>query len=144
MRKPPERPTIFLDRCLGTDDVAKALRACGVTVEVHDDHFKQDALDYHWLPVIARRGWVALTKDRRIKSRALERKTVIRERVAYFVLRGQNLKGAQMADAFCKALPRIERILRQYEPPIIATVTPSGHVKVDYGQRRGGIRRDHD
>ena len=39
----------FVDRSLGKHIVAQALRAAGARVEVHDDHFPQDATDVEWL-----------------------------------------------------------------------------------------------
>jgi hypothetical protein len=46
--KRPEAPTFFLDRSLGKNLVAEALRTAGVQVEVHDDHFAPDAKDEDW------------------------------------------------------------------------------------------------
>lgn len=40
--EPPEL-IFFLDRPLGKHKVAKALRAAGVRVEIHDDHFPPNA-----------------------------------------------------------------------------------------------------
>ena len=50
--KPPESPTFFLDRSLGRKTVAEALRAAGAKVEMHDDHFAQDATDETWLKTV--------------------------------------------------------------------------------------------
>lgn len=44
-----DRPTFYIDRCLGKS-VAAALRAAGADVRVHDDHFAQDARDEDWIP----------------------------------------------------------------------------------------------
>ena len=38
-----EEPVFFIDRSLGRRHVAQALRAAGAVVEIHDDHFPQDA-----------------------------------------------------------------------------------------------------
>lgn len=53
----------FLDRALESYDVRDALKAMGARVEMHRDHFKEDADDVEWLPTIARREWVILSKD---------------------------------------------------------------------------------
>lgn len=34
-----EAPTFFIDRCLGNKLIVETLRATGVSVEIHDDHF---------------------------------------------------------------------------------------------------------
>jgi predicted nuclease of predicted toxin-antitoxin system len=57
-----ERPTFFVDRCLGKT-VAERLRQAGAQIEIHDSHFAQDAADDDWIPEVSRRGWVILTKD---------------------------------------------------------------------------------
>jgi hypothetical protein len=49
------------------------LRAAGARVEVHIDHFPQDAADADWIPEVGRRGWVLITKDENIRRNPLER-----------------------------------------------------------------------
>jgi uncharacterized protein with PIN domain len=59
----------FLDRNLGTKQVAEALRQAGAIVEIHNDYFLPDANDEEWLPEVGKRGWIVLTKDDRIRYR---------------------------------------------------------------------------
>lgn len=73
MARPLPDPVLFLDECLGTKDVADALRSKGATVEVLLDHFPSGCPDQEWLPAVPRvlnlpeeeglTAWVALTKD---------------------------------------------------------------------------------
>jgi len=70
--KPPETPVFFLDRNLGRNKFSNILRAQGLRIEVHDDHFKPDASDPEWLSEVGERGWVVVTVDRRIRYRQLE------------------------------------------------------------------------
>ena len=72
LKPPPETPTLFLDRNLGKNIISARLRSEGVNVEVHDDHFAIDAPDEEWIGSVARRGWVAATKDRNILYRTHE------------------------------------------------------------------------
>ncbi len=72
MSLPPDEPTFLIDRSLGSRDVPEALRAAGALVEVHDDHFAQDAEDAVWLPAVGAQGWIVLTKDIRIRRHPLE------------------------------------------------------------------------
>lgn len=64
--QPP--PVLYLDRALGRHAVAAALRAASLTVEIHDDHFAQEARDVDWLPAVAVKGWVVLTKKAAVGS----------------------------------------------------------------------------
>ncbi|HKQ70975.1 MAG TPA: hypothetical protein VJT73_16630 [Polyangiaceae bacterium] len=64
----PEPYTFFIDRCLGTGDVVKALRDIDLTVRLHDAIYPtQDTPDEDWLRDVGSRGWVVLTKDGRIR-----------------------------------------------------------------------------
>lgn len=39
---------------------------------MHDDHFPPGAKDEDWLAQVGERGWIVLTKDRRIRYRHVE------------------------------------------------------------------------
>lgn len=94
-----DRPTFYVDRCLGKV-VVTALRAAGATVEAHDDHFAQDAPDERWIPDVAERGWVILTKDKNIRRRAGERETVVTAQARIITLTSGNMRGPVMAALF--------------------------------------------
>jgi hypothetical protein len=68
--RPLPDPVLFLDECLGTKDVAEALRSVGARVEALLDHFESGCPDEQWLPAVAKKlhsegssEWVVLTKD---------------------------------------------------------------------------------
>jgi PIN like domain len=65
--------TFFLDHQIGRYQVAEMLRAAGAKVEVHLDHFLGDMPDVEWIPEVARRRWVLITKDQNIRRNPLER-----------------------------------------------------------------------
>jgi uncharacterized protein with PIN domain len=87
------QPTFFIDRALGRKAVAEALRQAGAKVEVHDDHFSDRALDVEWLPIVAQRGWLILTKDDAIGRRLLERIAVASSGARVFILASGHLTG---------------------------------------------------
>lgn len=117
-----------MDRALGSGTVAGALREAACTVEVHDRHFHQAAKDADWLREVGRRGWVVLTKDRHIRTRRNELVTLLSAGVGAFVLTAADLGGAEMADAFVRALPRMRRIVTGQRRPFIARVSATGSV----------------
>ena len=129
--------TFFVDRSLGGAFVAGALRAAGHAVVVHDDEFRPDARDVDWLTTVGARGWVVLTKDARIRTNSLERETLLAANVAAFMLGRGDMKGPQMAATFLAAVPRMSRVLRRWDLPIVATVTAAGAVSVLYAH---GVR----
>jgi PIN like domain len=127
-RKPPEDLTFFLDRQLGRYKMAAILRAADLRVEVHDDHFAQDAKDNELLSAVSERGWI-FTRDERIRYRVAERKSLRRGTGRAFVLAAQgNLRAEMLAENLLKALPGIRRIIAQHNPPFLAKISRNGDV----------------
>jgi predicted nuclease of predicted toxin-antitoxin system len=124
------KPVFFLDRSLGKNRVATALRQAGVTLHIHDDHFSPDAKDEVWLAEAGQRGWVVLTKDHRIRYRHVERLALMKAGVAAFILTSGDLQGEEMAQIFVNALPRITRFLKNHTKPFIAKVAKDGSVSL--------------
>jgi hypothetical protein len=96
------RPEFFLDRSLA-GRVADALRAAGWNVRTHMEVYgpqDQEVEDVEWLELCGREGWVALTKDRRVRYRRYEIAAVRRHRVRAFALAGGNLRAADQARRF--------------------------------------------
>ena len=127
--KPPEPFTWFVDRSLGRKIVVD-LRAAGFHVEEHSAHFADDAPDAEWLAEAGRQGWVVLTKDKAVRRNALELAAIRTSGVACFSLGHGNLKAEQMAQAFIAARRRMEKAMRRFDPPMTASVTATGHVRV--------------
>ena len=100
-------------------------------MEIHDDHFGRDTDDSEWITAVAERGWVILTKDRRIRHRPLERSAVAAAKARMFVLTSGNLSGPEMATILCRHLERMSRISLSEAPPFIARVTATG-IRVEH------------
>ena len=118
----------FLDRSLGKHIVADALRQAGAAVEVHDNHFPQDARDEEWLRAVGERGWIVLTRDDHIRYRFHEWAALRQAGVRAFVLVRRSLSGPAMAAAFVQALPAMRSFVARYPAPFIARVTQAGNV----------------
>lgn len=128
----PHKPSVFfIDRSLGRKIIAGALRKAGEDVQVHDDHFPPDARDEEWLAEIGKRGWIALSKDTRIRYRANELKALRAAKVCAFVLTARgDLQGKEIAAIFVKALPAMKRLVAKTRPPFIAHVSRDGSVRL--------------
>jgi hypothetical protein len=83
---------ISLDR---TSKFPEILRAAGLRVERHADHFRHDAPDEEWLADIGNRDWIALTHDGRIRYKPNELATVMQNGVALLVVVGHALAAAK-------------------------------------------------
>jgi predicted nuclease of predicted toxin-antitoxin system len=130
-----DRPTFYVDRCVGKR-VPQALRAAGAQVEIHDDHFAQNAPDEQWIPDVAGRGWVILTKDKNIRRRAGEREAAVTAQARIITLTSGNMRGEDMANLFVGHLPEMEQLATTHPPPFVAILGPAGlHVL----SRPGGI-----
>lgn len=110
----------FTDRDLGKQ-FPEILRAAGLTVERHVDHFAHDTPDEEWLAEVGRQGWVAVTHDRRIRYKPNELGAVVRHQVSLLVIVGA-APYAELAYAFVATLPRVESFLARHTPPFIGKV----------------------
>jgi predicted nuclease of predicted toxin-antitoxin system len=136
-QEPPERPTFFIDRCLGDRVLAEGLRAQSLTVRIHKDHFAPDAKDEDWLREVGRRRWVVLTKDKMLRYRETEIAALLAAKVRAFVLTSGNLRADEMAEAFVKALPRMQRLLKKMKGPFVARVTRGGKADLLLASKKG-------
>jgi predicted nuclease of predicted toxin-antitoxin system len=99
-------------------------------VEIHDQHFARDEEDRVWLKTVGERGWVVLTKDKRLRYRPLEIAALRASHARVFVLTAGNLRGVEIASVFLAALPRICKVLHSLAGPFVAHVSQSGHVTI--------------
>jgi hypothetical protein len=114
------RRVYFTDRDLGKR-FGEILKAGGLTVERHADHFASDAPDEVWLADVGKRGWIALTYDQRIRYKPNERDAVMRHGVALLIIVGK-APFPDLAHAFVATIPRIEQFLASHRAPFIAKV----------------------
>jgi len=135
--------TLFLDENFGTTTVADTLRKAEIKVEVLADHFTPGTPDETWLPQVGKRGWVVVTKDKRIRHRQVEREALLGAGVTSFVLSSGEIDAKAMAAILIATYPRMRKLVRDYEPPFIATVYPTGSVKMlTDPARRADVRKE--
>jgi predicted nuclease of predicted toxin-antitoxin system len=127
--KPLEDPVFFLDRNLGKK-LAKAMRAEGCSVEIHDDHFAQDTEDIEWLREGGKRGWIFVTKDQNISRNKLEVVRLLESGSPAFVFTAGSVTSRELGRAFAVALPEIKKFLGRFSWPFIATITLAGRVQI--------------
>ena len=122
--RPPEPLTLFLDESLDSDSIAKALESAGVTVERLTKHFPKGTDDRDWLSLAGSRGWVVLTRDKRIRYRRLERLALQAAGVRAFVFTGGNVTLADTAAILVMAVPAIREICAREPGPVIHHIRP--------------------
>lgn len=88
------------------------------------------AADTAWLPIVGQAGLVVLTRDKRIRSRPLERQALLDHGVrACFLTSGGSLSLFEQLRLWLKYWNDIEALVKAQPPPWLARVNRSG-VKV--------------
>ena len=126
-RPDADTPVFFLDRGLGINFVATAIREAGYValsmVEIYPRGRDQEIGDDEWIARASAEGWIALTKDASLARRhsaALERSTL-----RVFALSNATLTGPAMAQRYRQNLNRI--VARAKRPgPYLYVVTSTG------------------
>lgn len=95
------------------------LASAGIAVEPHARHFRHDALDVEWIPEVAARGWVALSRDKNIRKHPDEREAVLESGLRLLLLTG-SVTSADHAKLFIDSFAVVERFVRKHEAPWIA------------------------
>lgn len=125
---PLDEIVFFLDRNFGTKVIANLLRDSGFEIEIHDDHLSQTAPDEEWIDFVAKRGWVALTKDKNIRYRAAEIGAVREYGAKLLVIRAKNTTGKDVAEILIGNRNKIERFVGRTGAPFIAGVDRNGNI----------------
>ena len=113
----------FTDRNLGKR-FGLRLREHGVSVELHDDHLPQEAMDEHVLRIVAENGWVLLTLDYRIRYLPAEKEAIATYHARVLHLKTTRLMPlSELADHFAGNIQRVERFLRKNPPPLFLRVS---------------------
>jgi hypothetical protein len=120
----PRELVFFTDRDLGRRFPA-LLRAAGVRLERHDDHFGPDTPDEEWIGEIGRRGWIAVSRDARIRYSPLALSVLMESGTRLFVLVGK-LTTTEAAETFLKWRERIVEAVVSERGPFIAKIRRDG------------------
>jgi hypothetical protein len=128
-REPPE-PVFFTDRDLGKL-FPKILREGGLRVEPYHEHFESPTVpDEERLAFVGGRGWVALSRDVRIRYTSVQLESLMAFRVRAFFVVGK-APHQELAECFVRASSRVAGLLRRAHGPFLAKVLcPSGEVRM--------------
>lgn len=110
----------FTDRDLGKR-VPEILTTGGLTVHRHMDHFAHDTGDDVWLQAVGANGWVAITRDTRIRYKPNELAAVTKSNARLLVLIGK-ASFPVLACNFVNTIAKIEEFVMNTPPPFIAKV----------------------
>lgn len=124
MSHPDGLPRLFLDRSLGSVKVPGVLREAGLCLITLVEHYgrprDEEVTDPEWLELAGDNGWVALTKDKRIRLVHENRQALITHGVRCFYIANQSLTGEEMAARYLRSLPRITKACARSGPFMFA------------------------
>lgn len=89
---------------------------------MHDNYLPQNAPDDDWIALVGRKGWVASTKDKRIRYRGAELKSVKDHKARIIVLRMKVATIEEMANLLIKARHQIALLNAITEAPFMAKI----------------------
>lgn len=132
MSSPPDAPPEFLiDRSLGLGiQMAEAITDLGYAVHTlrsfyGSEEAAQRVDDATWVRDVGDRGWLAFTKDDRVRRERLVREAMMRSSTKVFCLTNAHLKAGEQARRFLRNLPSIIR-QGQRPGPFVYGVYPGG------------------
>ena len=120
-------PVLFFDRDVGTA-VPKALEVLSLptTVEYHQNHFRQEAGDPEWMPVVGERGWLIIGHDSRHHHRAAELAAINLYGMGCFYLWGTQAPRWEKMRCFLNAYERLLEAVADTPRPFIYRITKAG------------------
>lgn len=119
--KPPE-PTFFLDRTIDNPIVLNGLRGIGCSVIPHHELFRHDEDDSVWIEEVSKKGYIIITNDKKIRSRALEIKSVIIHKARMLCLTNGNMSSSTQLEVLKSGMDLIKKHIQKAEPPYIVKV----------------------
>jgi hypothetical protein len=143
-RKPPDALVYYLDANLDGPELVERLRHGGMLCEPHRDHFAPDARDDAWIPSVAARGWVIVTRDFAIKRRPSEREAWSTANAIVVMIRGEKLSAEDMSKLLlaAHARSRLDNYIATRTSPMIIYLSPDGQLRTHLGgERRGGRKK---
>jgi hypothetical protein len=120
----PREVTYFTDRDLGRK-LPRALKDSGLTVETHDGHFGPLTPDEVWLAKVGASGWVAITRDGRIRYSPLALRVLMQTGAKLFVLVG-SLTTAECVELIVSKRQQIESFVSEEPGAFIAKIRRDG------------------
>ena len=113
-------------------ELADALHQRGRLVHMHKQMFPDRTPDRIWIPEVASRGWIIVTRDKRLQTRHIEWMAFLRTKARVIWFKGDRASNVEIAEGFLAALSKIDKLTATLQAPYIIKVTPAGHVEQIY------------
>jgi len=123
---------IFVDRSV-PKSVAAALMAVRNDVMWLEPRFPHNAKDTDWLPVAGAEGWLVVTRDKHIRHRPGELRSLIAHGVGCFIfVQKPDLTKWEYLKLLCLRLDEMERLFADVPRPFIYGIARDGQLRRIY------------
>lgn len=119
--------TFFTDRDLG-HKFPKILKAGGLKVEIHDNHFSDDTEDVEWFREIGKKGWIVISHNYKQRTVPYEVDTWMNSRIRGFYVKG-HLPFQDMARNVVAVKHKLVKFLNKYDHPFMAKIYMPSNTK---------------
>jgi hypothetical protein len=124
----PDDPTFYIDESIASKILIQALRNAGEIVQCVGEVLPKGITDDVWLRMCGEKGWVALTRDRKIRYRKIEKEALLEFEVGAFTLSAGQATGQQTADRILSLLPSIKQHILVEPRPFLFTFGLDGPI----------------
>jgi hypothetical protein len=123
------RSVIFVDGSMPRS-VADELKAIGKEAIAKIEIFPDGTKDPIWLRKVGENGWLAITRDDRIRFRPGEKQAIIDHRVGCFIFTYKNtLKKHEIVELVLKHIEKMETAFATTRRPFIYTIATDGQLR---------------
>lgn len=120
---------IFIDRSIPRG-VAEAIKQVRDDVRWLEDEFPHNIKDPEWLPEVGKRGWLVISRDKKIRTRPGERRALMEANVgAFIVAQKQNPTRWEYLKLLARTLDEMEAVFARTDRPFIYTVSRGGDLR---------------
>jgi hypothetical protein len=134
----PRKFTCYLDATSGCLEVTQVFDREKIKYRLHTSIFSPHAEDHTWLPYVGQNRLVLITTDDSMPYSGAEKWAILKFKVRSFVYKS-HMKGDEIARFLVKMMPAMRRFNGAHERPFIGYLMPSGGIKADSRQERGGF-----
>lgn len=119
---------IFIDRSI-PKSVAEALKKVRDDIVWLEDVFNHRTKETEWLPEVGQRGWIVISRDKKIRTRPGERRILQESNVGCFIVaQKQNPTRWQYLKLLAATLDRIEETYEATPRPFIYKIDSAGRL----------------
>lgn len=123
-RKPA--PVFYVDESIFSNTLVAALTAAGIAFDPIGTTVPSGAPDEVWLSHCGRHGYLALTRDQRIRYRSLEKRALMEHGVGCFTFTQGQATAEQCAGRIVELAPRMMAIGASQPRPFLYTFGSQG------------------